>query len=63
MDNWKKNLRIWVAPAVAIIGALWLWHNYGSADVWWWPLAIAAIIAAETRLYLKKREKQKVEGN
>ena len=46
MNKLKKNLRTWLVPILALAGALWLWRAYGNPDVWWWPLAIAVILAA-----------------
>ena len=59
MNKLKKNLRTWLVPILALAGALWLWRAYGNPDVWWWPLAIAVILAAELRLFWQKREREK----
>ena len=59
MNKLKKNLRTWLVPLLALAGVIWLWRTYGNPDVWWWPLTIAVILAAELRLFWQKREQEK----
>ena len=59
MLNWQKLLRLYLVPLIALAGVIWLWHAYGNPDVWWWPLLIAVILAAELRLFWQQREQEK----